>query len=153
MNMHIGAKRPAFTRKKLLLIAVAAIMLVLAWARAGFPYPDAYFTHYTMGPDGVLHVDGMMPPDTYGDPGGMMPPPGVNPDLVVTQKAGKKTYTYVATNNHGVYSIKRNGTAWVTLTLNKNTGQYEVSDPNGTGNAVLKLGTPHANVRPDASTR
>lgn len=136
MNNLAGAARPVFKRK-VLWIAVAAVLLVLAWAKAGYPDPYAVGQSYFMGADGVLHTDGMMPPNKPYEPG-MMPPDG----LVVKQQSGKHVYTYVATNQNGVYLIKRNGVAWATVTLDKPSGLYVITDPNGTGQPLLKLGTP-----------
>jgi len=133
MDSLFGAHRSAFTRK-ILWIAVAAIVLVLAWAKAGFPTPTNPW--YSMGSDGVLHVDGMMPPD-----GGRRMAPA-NDDITMVQQGQGRTYTYVASPNHGAYLVKRDGVSWATLTLNKKTGLYELSDPNGSGSPVLKLGTP-----------
>ncbi|HEV3088213.1 MAG TPA: hypothetical protein VGX96_13415 [Candidatus Elarobacter sp.] len=162
MKSILGAQRPAFARK-VLVIAVAAIFLVLAWAKAGFPTPEQPW--FQMGNDGVL---GMMPPTTMYKPsgGGSTPPsstptpqPAANNSLtIVKMTASRKTppplpdmsitqsdhighsYTYTAPAKGPVYLIKRGGTPWVTVTYNAQKGLYEVSDPNGTGAPVLKLG-------------
>lgn len=167
MNSHTGAERPVLKRK-ILWIAITAIILVLAWARAGFPYPEISNPYFYMGTDGG--VEGMMPPV-----GGARPttPPNngngntnmqrhaaptptpnakrrvlpsrggedlVSRDVTITQSSHGRTFTYVASPNGTVYLIKRDGTPWVTLTYNKSTGYYELTDPNGAGDLLLRLG-------------
>ncbi len=59
--------------------------------------------------------------------------PNNAPNLTFTQSQNGKSYKYVASNVNGTYSITRNGAAWVTLKLDKATGQYVLTDPTGTG--------------------
>jgi hypothetical protein len=172
MNNLTGAQRPAFKRK-ILLIAVTAIVLVFAWAKAGYPCnPCPWFQ---LGPDGVM---GMMPPNGYGRPapggggntrGGNNGPmtvqgvagskgnANVQPsDLTLTQTEGRHSYKYVASENGSVYLIKRDGVPWVTVTYNATTKLYELTDPRGSGAPVLKVGAnathPENPINPKSET-
>jgi hypothetical protein len=179
MNSLTGAQRPVLKRK-ILWIAITAIVLVLAWAKAGFPYPAAANPYLLFGTDGTV-VEGMMPPNGY-----MMPNPtptpqsqpnpqkGLQPmgqppataapivvkkpstgfnlatkDVTITQTGGGKSIKYVAsptgtTANGTVYLVKRGGTPWVTVTYNKSTGTWDLTDPNGVGSLLLRLGAKSA---------
>lgn len=181
MAKMLGARRPAFTRK-VLWIAATAIILVFAWAKAGFPCPDSPCQWLQMGPDGVL---GMMPPGSYRPRPTQAPVPSGksqsnantfavqrNPvefrqvalpatrqsDLVLVQRSDRtgEQYKYVASasplTKAPVYTVTREGKAWLTVTYNKSTGLYELTDPNGTGSPVLKFGmNPKYAVIPSSS--
>ncbi|MDB5070223.1 MAG: hypothetical protein JWM87_1334 [Candidatus Eremiobacteraeota bacterium] len=187
MNSHTGAHRPVLKRK-ILWIAVTAIVLVLAWAKAGFPYPEISNPYFYMGTDGT--VDGMMPPT--GGPGNYpTAPPSAPPngnanaqmrtmstpaptlapkaraalqinkgasaqllthDVTITQTGRGRTFKYVASPNGTVQLIKRDGTPWVTVTYNKSKGTWDLTDPNGTGDLLLRLG-PSVHSGPRTETR
>lgn len=170
MNSLTGAQRPVLKRK-ILWIAITAIVLVLAWARAGFPYAEMTNPYFYMGTDGV--VEGMMPPVGGAKPSSppnngngntnmqrralpaATPTPNAKPralpnrggeglvsrDVTITQTGRGGTFKYVASPNGTVYLIKRDGTPWVTLTYNKSTGTYDLTDPNGAGDLLLRLGS------------
>jgi hypothetical protein len=162
----LGAQRPASTRK-VLWIAVAAIVLVVTLATAAFSeaYGDNWFG---MGPDNVM---GMMPPSM-----GMSQPPGqpavryaadsgvsrasvancsasANITIKQTDSHHHHTFTYVSMKNGCVYTIWRDRTPWATVTYDAGTGTYKLTDPNGSGELLLELGIkpgqfPGGRVRP-----
>lgn len=138
MNNPTGAKRPAIARK-LKWIAVAAIVFILGLGAVA--YADYIEQHFAMGPDNIM---GVMPPN-YGRGGGVpVQPPACGPsaDLTLTQSGAKgRTVTYVSSKSGCVYTIKRNGTPWATVTFDASTKTYKLTDPNGTGSLLLELGT------------
>ncbi|HZW54050.1 MAG TPA: hypothetical protein VFF00_08445 [Candidatus Elarobacter sp.] len=122
MATLLGARRPAFKRK-VLLIVIAAIFLVIAWAKAGFPCISC--PSFEFGPDGVM-------------------PPNYSlkaPNRTIVQiDDNHKSYTYtLSSRGNGIYVITRDGKPWLITTYNKSTGRYEISDSNGTGLPVLKF--------------
>lgn len=126
MNDLTGARRPALPRKTLL-IAVAAIIMLLACIKAAM----------SGGPYG-----GMMPPDymTFGM---------AKPDQVTDQNPGGHRPGIVyqkVVERSGSETILRDHQKWVTVRYNAKTGNYEISDPNGSGATVMVL-PPHANVK------
>jgi hypothetical protein len=145
MKNTLGAQRPASTRK-ILWIAVAAIVLVAALATAAFSQAVGDNKNwYGMGSDNVM---GMMPPSGMndgGNGGGRMkaPPacPAASPITIVHSQA-HHSFTYVSTKNGCVYTITRNGKAWLTVTYDSSAGTYRLTDPNGTGALLLELGIP-----------
>jgi hypothetical protein len=161
MAKNVGARRPGFTRK-VLWIAAAAIFFLGGVALAAECYQCPWFQ---LGPTTM----GMMPPGGYyggGDAGGtggggplMVQGPALgllaSPDMTLVQQQtkGGKRFTYVSTNKSGVYLIKRDGTPWLTVTYNKSTHLYEITDPNGTGSPVLKVGADPPRVIPKSLKR
>lgn len=158
MKNMLGAQRPASTRK-VLWIAVAAIVLVAALATAAFSQAvGGNANWYGMGSDNVM---GMMPPSMpYEQKPERNPPqaqqvqamrvaqstgtasqsgPNCNRALPITivHSARRQTFTYVSTKHGCVYTITRNGKAWLTVTYD---GTYKLTDPNGTGALILELG-------------
>ncbi len=104
-------------------IAAAAIALVFAWAKAGSPCCSGY----TIGPGGMML-----------------------PDAIIRRIGPSGPIVYHELRTGSSYVIKRNGRPWVTLTLNTKDGDYELVDPNGTREPVVKLmldGTAARNVR------
>jgi len=152
MKNILGAQRPASSRH-ILGIAVAAIVLVLALATAAFSqgYGSNWFG---MGSDNVM---GMMPPSmgvpqptaqphqsgaalmvqSHGNAPALGPNCAAAANLTLVQAGSGQTYTYVSTKHGCVYTISRNGKAWLTVTYD---GTYKITDPNGTGKLVLELG-------------
>ncbi len=113
MNRFAGTQPRGFVRKAFW-ITVATIIAMLAWAAAGLSQGGPYFEY---DPDGMMRPDGTI--QQY--PGGHRP-----------------MLTYTAKPQHnGSYLVLRNGVAWITLSTQKN--QFVISDPNGTGQAVVKL--------------
>lgn len=115
MNRFAGTQPTGFVRKAFW-IAVAAIIVMLAWATAG------------------LSDDGCCPSFDYG-PRGMM-----RPDGTIQQRVGHNPpidYTAKPQRN-GSYLILRNGVAWITLSTQKNQ-MIAIGDPNGTGQPVVKI--------------
>jgi hypothetical protein len=142
MNNPTGAQRPALTRKPKW-IAVAAIVLILGLGTAAYAqYTNNWFG---MGSDNVM---GVMPPNyTVPNGGGghvQQPPPcAASGDITLTQSGAKgRTITYVSSKSGCIYTIKRDGTPWVTVTYNTSSKTYRLTDPNGTGGLLLELGTP-----------
>jgi hypothetical protein len=127
----VTRRRFAFTRK-VLWIAVVAVFLLGGWALAQcFQCPYLQLN--------TSNVMGMMPPNSC---------QGCRTrGITIVQQKTKKgpAYTYTASaDNNGAYVVTRQGTPWVTVTYNKSTGLFEVTDPNGTGSPVLKLGDPRS---------
>ncbi len=144
MKNILGAQRPASTRK-VLWIAVAAIVLVAALATAAFSQAvGGNGNWYGMGSDNVM---GMMPPSGMNDggygAGRRQAPvcPAALPITIVHSKAHHR-FTYVSTKNGCVYTITRSGKAWLTVTYDSSAGTYRLTDPNGTGALLLELGIP-----------
>ena len=137
MNKQTGANRPA---RKLKSIAVAAIVLILGLA--GAVCAQDYGQWFGMGSDNVM---GMMPPNGNKTYGGSkqttLPPCGARPDLTLVQTGAKgRTVTYVSSKSGCIYTISREGKAWLTVTYDALHKTYRLTDPNGTGALLLELG-------------
>ena len=176
---HInGAQRPTSTCN-VLWIAVVAIFLVVATAAAAFSeYMQPYFTL------DQSNVMGMMPPTQEAQPaGGKQPKPkkalgGIvqsfaiqtqgqgntqvpqntpcaqGSPLTLIQSSGSTKFTYAASPNQCVWLIKRNGSPWLTVAYDANSGAYELTDPNGTGKLLLRLSArPGSGQYPQKSTQ
>lgn len=130
MAKRLLTRRPGFTRN-VLWIAIVAVFLL-----GGLAVAECLQCPYLQL--NTSNVMGMMPPNSCQ---GCRPRGG---GITIVQQKSRRspTYTYTASDNNGVYLITRQGAAWVTVTYNKSTGLFEVSDPNGTGSPVLKLGDP-----------
>jgi hypothetical protein len=142
MKNTLGAQRPASTRK-VLWIAVAAIVLVVALATAAFSQAVGDNKNwYGMGSDNVM---GMMPPSGMNDGGygnGQRRAPvcpAASP-ITIVHTQGRQSFAYVSSKNGCVYTISRNGKAWLTVTYDSSAGTYRLTDPNGTGALLLELG-------------
>ena len=151
MNKQTGADRPA---RKLKSIAVAAIVLILGLA--GAVYAQETGDHwYGMGSDNVL---GMMPPGGMKPYGSgkrvQIPPCAARPDITLVQPGAKgRTVTYVATKTACIYTISREGKAWLTVTYDTTHKTYRLTDPNGTGALLLELGIDPGKFNPWVTTK
>ena len=57
----------------------------------------------------------------------------------------RHAFTYVALPQNGGYLIKRDGTPWATVQYNAKTDTWDLTDPNGSGALLLRVGpNPHA---------
>lgn len=112
MNRFAGAL-PTGLGRKALWIAVTAIVIMLAWAQITLGDGRTYFE---IDPDGMMRPDGTIQQRVMGHP----------------------PINYTSKRTHdGAYLILRNGVPLITVSAQKN--QYIVSDPNGTGQPVIKL--------------
>jgi hypothetical protein len=156
MNDQTGAQRPAITRK-FPWIAVAAILLVLGLGAAAYSASTDHW--FGMGPDNVM---GMMPPNGMVSAPGHQPKEGGAPQTdsapgsaapcgpsgdIVLPPGSQGTFKYVSTKHDCTYTIKRDGTPWVTVTYDMSARTYRLTDPHGTGKLLLELG-----VRPGLFT-
>lgn len=155
MTKRVGARRPAL----FLLFAIALAAIVPTFATA----QTATCPYYSMGTSGTLYTDGMMPPNYCGGPVGRPQPsasPGrntagsqrtllrdvvrvstpVQANLPLVQRVDGHTYSYVALSQNGGYLINRDGTPWATVRYNKRTGTWDLTDPNGSGYLLLRVG-------------
>ena len=164
MTNLVGARRPALFWS-ILTLAVAVFLSCFAWARADAPTCP----YYTMDRSGTISVDGMMPPNYCGGSGAPAPKPTVVPHrrtqtarvvndprpftkvtptpapVTLVQRPGGHSYTYVALPQNGGYLIKRDGTPWATVQYNAKTDTWDLTDPNGSGALLLRVGpNPHA---------
>ena len=113
MNRFAGTHPTGFLRKAFW-ITMATIIAMLAWAAAGLSQGGPFFEY---DPDGMMRPDGTI--QQY--------PGGHRPNISYTSKPQR----------NGSYLILRNGVSWITVSTQKN--QFVISDPNGTGQAVIKL--------------
>jgi hypothetical protein len=126
--------------RKAILIAVATIALMLLWASIAISNGNNY---YEMGPDGMMRPDGTI----------VQTGPGFQP------RAGGgggpvagPTYTYKATAQHdGSYLITRQGSKW--LTVAAKPGYFAITDPNGTGQLLIKLDQSGRSIMTSRETR
>src|SRR6202011_515812 len=110
----IGPNRLSAGSRKAPLVVAVTISLVLLLAAAVYAGCCAAFG---------------WPPD------GMMPPDDSAP---IFQTGHGHTWRYDATKRtHISTTLQRNRVNWVSI--KKTGGFYEIADPNGTGNAVIKL--------------
>jgi hypothetical protein len=163
MNNPTGAERPAITRK-VPWIAVAAILFILALGAAAFSQSTDRW--YGLGPDNIM---GMMPPNGMAASTQMRKPQAKTgqgssmqamtvgnssvqhcaPSGDITLPRGSQgSYTYVSTEHGCIYTIKRDGKPWVTVTYDTAHGTYRLTDPNGTGKLLLELGIPAGTFTP-----
>jgi hypothetical protein len=123
MKSLTGARRPALSRK-ILLIAAAAIGIALACVKAAFP-------------GCCVIVFGMMPPDM----------------IVQRTNHGVPVEYRRITNRDGSETLKRNGVNLITVKYDAKSGMYSISDPNGSGEAVYNLPSRSVKAGGSASTR
>jgi hypothetical protein len=152
MVNRFAPAQPMGLIRKAILIAVATLALMLLWASiaisaGGDPY-------YEMGPDGMMRPDGTIiqggggPVQRPGPtPGPSAPPIHLNFRAATTQSNQSNqsnqsdqssTFTYKSSHQaNGSWLITRNGAKW--LTVAARSGYFEITDPNGTRNMVIKL--------------
>ena len=125
MVNRFAAAQPMGLIRKAILIAVATILLMLAWAAISV---QAGGTYYELDPDGMMRPDGTIV--QYG------PPPSAPRGQPVPPR---QTFTYNAKlKPDGSYAITRNGANWITVAQKK--GYFAVSDAtNSTNQLLIKL--------------
>jgi len=125
MVNRFASAQPMGLIRKAILIAIATIALMLLWASIAISNGNSY---YEMGPDGMMRPDGTIVQtgpgqQARGGDGGPVAGP---------------TYTYNSTRQRdGSYLITRNGARW--LTVAAKPGYFAITDPNGTGQLLIKL--------------
>ena len=136
MVNRFASAQPMGLIRKAILIAVATIALMLLWASIAISNGNNY---YEMGPDGMMRPDGT---------------------IVQTGGAGQRvmgggpgpTYTYKATAQHdGSFLITRQGSRWITVAAKP--GYFAITDPNGTGQLLIKLDQSGHAIMPSRETR
>lgn len=81
------------------------------------------------------NVDGMMRSDAR-------PAPGVSPTPppTILHRIHHRSITYtIARQSHGVIVISRDGVPWLTIERERAGGRYAVSDPDGSGGAIVTM--------------
>jgi hypothetical protein len=121
MAHFIAAQRPGYLRKAVL-IAIAAIVIAIAWAAVAFSQDGGTTTYvYTKG---VLKPDGSLQ----------------------QRSSGGHVFVYSHSSAHAMMAptgpvpttVSRDGKTWLTLTTAKD-GTITISDPNGTGQPVITI--------------
>ena len=163
MVNRFASAQPMGLIRKAILIAVATIALMLLWASIAISNGNNY---YEMGPDGMMRPDGTIvqtgPPQQASE-GNSQPNAGVTNAYMRAAVApqpvggghlsGQATFTYKATAQHdGSYLITRQGSKW--LTVAAKPGYFAITDPNGTGQLLIKLDqSGHSIIMPKRETR
>jgi hypothetical protein len=161
MVNRFASAQPMGLIRKAILIAVATIALMLLWASIAISNGNNY---YEMGPDGMMRPDGTIVqtgPAQQASDGNGQPNAGTTNAYMRAAPAsqavggghpGQATYTYKATAQHdGSYLITRQGSKWITVAAKP--GYFAITDPNGTGQLLLKLDQSGHSVMPNRETR
>ena len=131
MARFLAAQRPEYLRKAVL-IAIAAICMVIALAAVAFSDDGGpfIFTKGVVKPDGSIG---------QGPPGGR---------IIYTHTTGRVTVS----SGPRPTTFLRNGKTWLTMSA-ANDGTITISDPNGTGQAVIVIPPNQAALTTKPSTR
>jgi len=153
--------------RKAILIAVATIALMLLWASIAI---SQSYNYYEMGPDGMMRPDGTIiqtGPGPVQVPGPTQSSSPVQSHFRSTttesnfmtnssqpnqsnQSNQSSKFTYKSSHqSDGSWLITRNGGKW--LTVAAKPGYFAITDPNGTGQLLIKLDQSSA-VRLDHSS-
>ena len=155
MVNRFAPAQPMGLIRKAILIAVATLALMLLWASiaissGGDPY-------YEMGPDGMMRPDGTIIQGgggPIGQPGPSSAPVQSNVMMKASQSNQSNqspTFTYKSSHqSDGSWLITRNGAKWMTVAAKP--GYFAITDPNGTGQLLIKLDQTMPHIRADQSS-
>jgi hypothetical protein len=161
MVNRFASAQPMGLIRKAILIAVATIALMLLWASIAISNGNNY---YEMGPDGMMRPDGTIVqtgPAQQASAGDAQPNAEVAnasmraafaPKAAGGHERGQATFTYTSSHQpDGSWLITRNGAKW--LTVAAKPGNFAITDPNGTGQLLIKLDQTMPHLVPNRSTR
>ena len=133
MARFVAAQPPGYLRKAVL-IAVAAIVMAIAWAAVAFSQTKANTFIYA---DGVLKPDGSVEQRTSG-----------GHVIIYTHTPARKSMAPTPV----VTTVLRDGKPWLTLTTAKD-GTIAIGDPNGSGQPVVTIPSGHPSLTTKPETR